>query len=84
MMTPCALCHLDFDIDLSDDDEVQVILLFDILMSDCHRNNNNNNNNSEITVITTVTADTRGMSSVLCQCLSTALQRGNAVAFQNT
>ena len=23
-MTPCALCHLDFDIDLSDDDEVQV------------------------------------------------------------
>jgi len=27
MMTPCVLCDLDFDIDLSDDDEVQVILL---------------------------------------------------------
>jgi len=26
MMTPCALCDLDFDIDLSDDDEVQVLL----------------------------------------------------------
>ena len=25
-MTPCALCHVDFDIDLSDDDEVQVCL----------------------------------------------------------
>jgi len=25
MMTPCVLCHLDFDLDLSDDDEVQVI-----------------------------------------------------------
>ena len=23
-MTPCALCHLDFDIHISDDDEVQV------------------------------------------------------------
>ena len=33
MMTPCALCHLDFDIDLSDDDEVQVFLLFDVLMT---------------------------------------------------
>jgi len=27
MMIPCALCHLDFDIDLSDTDEVQVLYL---------------------------------------------------------
>lgn len=27
-MTPCALCHLDFDIHISSDDEVQVVDLY--------------------------------------------------------